>query len=75
MQQNKIKPPFLIASFKNFPLQKKMLQTKEGFQNWVNYLLRKSYMTDVKIFGAPEKDKKIFTLLLLREVDFCFVDI
>lgn len=32
-------------------------------------------MTDVKVFGAPEQDKKIFILFLLKEVDFCFVDI
>lgn len=57
MQQNKIKPPFLIESFQNFPLQKrKMFQTKEGVQNWVNYLLRSSYITDVKVVRALEKD-------------------
>lgn len=72
MQQNKIKPPFLIASFKNFPLQKKMLQTKEGFQNWVNYLLRKSYMTDVKVFGAPEQDKKKNHPFLVKRGRFLF---
>jgi len=35
-----------------------MLQTTEGVQNWLNYLLRNGYITDVKVFRAPEQNGK-----------------